>query len=128
MDMMATNATTLAYIGDAVFSLQIREYLVTLGYQKPKDLQSLSVHFVSAKAQAKIIHYFIEKELLNETEILYMKRGRNAKTNSIAKNADVITYRNATGFESLWGYLYLTKQNERLQELLDHVIRIGDVK
>lgn len=126
MDAHTLNGTTLAYIGDAVFSLQIREHFVRLGYQKPKDLQPLSVQYVSAKAQAYFIQYFYETELLSEEELVYVKRGRNAKTNSIAKNADVITYRHATGFEALWGFLYLTKQETRLNQLLAIVIEVGE--
>lgn len=126
MDIVGINGTTLAYIGDAVFSLQIREYLVEKGLQVPKILQRESIRYVSAKAQASFLKYFIDEGLLSEEEVLIVKRGRNSKTSSIAKNADVITYRNSTGFEALWGYLYLYHKQERLHELLSIVLRLGE--
>ncbi|MDF9825543.1 ribonuclease-3 family protein [Breznakia sp. PF5-3] len=128
MEIIGLNGTTLAYIGDAVFSLQIREYLVALGYQKPNVLQKLTVGYVSAKAQASFLKYFMDNELLSEEEMVIVKRGRNSKTQSIAKNADVLTYRSSTGFEALWGYLYLQKQEERLAQLLQIVLTLGDKK
>lgn len=126
IELDGLNATTLAYIGDAVFSLQIREYLVEQGYQRPNDLQKKSVEYVSAKAQDKILKYLLDQNILSEQEQLIVKRGRNTKTHSIAKNADVITYRNSTGFEALWGYLYLHKEQERLEELKKIVLDIGE--
>jgi ribonuclease-3 family protein len=126
MELAGLNGTTLAFIGDAVFSLQIREYLVELGNQKPNTLQKLSVQYVSAKAQDKFLKMFLDNNILREEEQLIVKRGRNSKTQTIAKNADVITYRNSTGFEALWGYLYLSKQEERLNELLDMILKKGE--
>lgn len=126
MELAGLNGTTLAFIGDAVFSLQIREYLVELGNQKPNTLQKLSVQYVSAKAQDKFLKMFLDNNILSEEEQLIVKRGRNSKTQTIAKNADVITYRNSTGFEALWGYLYLSKQEERLNELLDMILKKGE--
>lgn len=126
MELAGLNGTTLAFIGDAVFSLQIREYLVELGNQKPNTLQKLSVQYVSAKAQHKFLKTFLDNNILSEEEQLIVKRGRNSKTQTIAKNADVITYRNSTGFEALWGYLYLSKQEERLNELLDMILKKGE--
>lgn len=126
MELAGLNGTTLAFIGDAVFSLQIREYLVELGNQKPNTLQKLSVQYVSAKAQDTFLKLFLDNNILSEEEQLIVKRGRNSKTQTIAKNADVITYRNSTGFEALWGYLYLSEQEERLNELLDMILKKGE--
>ena len=125
MELAGLNGTTLAFIGDAVFSLQIREYLVEQGNQKPNTLQKLSVNYVSAKAQARFLKMFIDSDILSEEEQLIVKRGRNSKTQTIAKNADMITYRNSTGFEALWGYLYLSGQEERLNILLKIILTKG---
>lgn len=126
MEAKTLNGTTLAYIGDAVFSLQVREHLVELGNQIPKKLQTLSVEYVSAKAQASFLKEFLDDGVLSADEIDMVKRGRNSKSGSIAKNTDVITYRNATGFESLWGYLYLEGNTERLNELFNKILKKGN--
>lgn len=116
---MIYSGNVLAFVGDAVLTLQVREYLVAKGISNTKELQETSILFVSAKAQANFIQKLIEENYLSETEEKMFRRGRNAKSHSIAKNADVITYRLSTGFEALWGYLYLDKQHERLEFLWD---------
>ena len=128
MNVATMNATSLAYIGDAHMSLYVREYLLSLGYQKPKDLQVKSTHYVSAKAQAYYANVLVTEHFFNETELEILKRGRNANTVTKAKNADVMTYRMSTGFEAVWGYLYLTKQFERIELLWEKVKQIGEVK
>ncbi len=114
---MNHSGNVLAFIGDAVLSLQVREYLVNKGYTKTKDLQEKSVMFVSANSQAKYMENLLDGGMLSEEELVIYKRGRNTRTTSVAKNADVITYRVATGFEALWGYLYLLDDKSRLEEL-----------
>lgn len=114
---MIYSGNVLAFVGDAVLTLQVREYLVAKGISNTKELQETSILFVSAKAQANFIQKLIEENYLSETEEKMFRRGRNAKSHSIAKNADVMTYRLSTGFEALWGYLYLDKQHERLEFL-----------
>lgn len=110
------NGNVLAFLGDAVLSLQVRTYLIECGITRTKTLQETSTRFVSAKAQANYIQYLIDSKVLTEQEHDIYKRGRNAKSASIAKNADVITYRMSTGFEALWGYLHITN-GDRLEEL-----------
>ncbi|OCN03458.1 ribonuclease III [Erysipelotrichaceae bacterium MTC7] len=122
MELSGLNGTTLAYIGDALFSLQIREYLVQKGLQRPNDLQKESVKYVSAVAQAKFLTLMLEQNILTETEQTIVKRGRNTNIHSRAKNADMMSYRYSTGFEALWGYLHLSKQRERIDELLAFVL------
>ncbi len=117
MKMGEISGSTLAYIGDAVWSLLVREYLVERGYTKAKDLQTKSVKFVSAKAQASFYKKLTELEMLNDEEQYMFKRGRNFRTSTVAKNTDVITYRISTGFEALVGYWHLTKQADRLLEI-----------
>lgn len=128
MEIVPYNGNTLAYIGDAVMSLQVRTYLVSeKNLQKPNVLQKESVKFVSAKSQAVFLNKMIEENILNEDELLIVKRGRNAKSDSVAKNVDVVTYRIATGLEALWGYLYISNQHERLDELWKYIIQIKEV-
>ena len=115
--MSQLSGNVLAFIGDAVLSLQVRQHLVAQGITKTKQLQELSTRFVSAKSQALFMKNLLENDALTEEEMVMYKRGRNAKSTSIAKNADVTTYRIATGFESLWGYPYETQQTERLDQL-----------
>lgn len=115
--MSQLSGNVLAFIGDAVLSLQVRQHLVAQGITKTKQLQELSTRFVSAKSQALFMKNLLENDALTEEEMVMYKRGRNAKSTSIAKNTDVTTYRIATGFEALWGYLYETQQTERLDQL-----------
>ena len=122
-DYTQLNGLALAYVGDAIYEIYIRDYLVDQGQTKPNTLHRMATHYVSAKAQAFLIQGMLEEKLLNEAEETMYKRGRNAKSHTSAKNADITTYRVATGFESLMGYLHLTKQTERLEELIDWCIK-----
>lgn len=125
-DAELLNGLALAYMGDAVFELAIREYLLTMGQTKPNQLHHHSTQYVSAKAQAGLMANIIEQELLTEEEITYYKRGRNSKINTRAKNTDIQTYLQSTGFEALMGYLYLTDQKTRLDELIEWCINFVD--
>lgn len=130
-DYQQLNGLALAYIGDAIYEVYIREYLLNQGQTKPNKLHQLATNYVSAKAQAKFMQQMLEMDILSEDEITFYKRGRNAKSYTSAKNADITTYRIATGFESLMGYLYLGKQIERLEALVEWCIekeRINDAE
>lgn len=115
--LLNVNGLALAYIGDAAYELSIRQYLLESGQTRPNQLHHQATRYVSAKAQAKIIRYFKDEQLLTEEEETYYKRGRNSKINTKAKNTDIQTYLQSTGFEALMGYLYLTKQEKRRNEL-----------
>ena len=117
MEIVPYNGTTLAFIGDAVMTLYIREKLVKAGYQRPNDLQKMTSQYVSAKAQANYLTQLMDQGFFNEEELEIIKRGRNAQTKTIAKNADVITYRLATGFEAIIGYYYLMNNEDRLGKM-----------
>lgn len=106
----------LAYIGDAVYELAIREFLVAQGLSKVNQLHRTAVKYVKAGAQAKALFGLEGK--LSETEMAVVRRGRNAKSATVPKGADVIDYRHATALEALIGYLYLKGQQERLQEII----------
>ncbi|MDH6364831.1 ribonuclease-3 family protein [Enterococcus sp. PF1-24] len=126
-DYRQLNGLALAYVGDAIYEIYIRDYLVSEGYTQPNRLHKQATHYVSAKAQAALMQDLLAEELLTEEEALFYKRGRNAKSHTTAKNADVTTYRIATGFEALMGFLHLTKQDQRLEELVEWCIeKVGN--
>lgn len=110
---------TLAFIGDTVFDLLVREKLICEANRPANDLHNLAVQKVKASAQAG----FVEKILphLYENEVAVYKRGRNAKSGHLPKNASQSDYHMATGFEALIGYLYLSNEIERIKELF-HII------
>lgn len=110
---------TLAFIGDTVFDLIVREDLICKANRPANDLHNLAVQKVKASAQAD----FVEKILphLTEAELAVYKRGRNAKSGHLPKNASQSDYHMATGFEALIGYLYLSDEIERIKELF-HII------
>lgn len=114
------NPLVLAYIGDAVYEVHVRQYLVSLRNHRPQYLHNQAVKFVSAKAQAQFLKNWLP--LLTEEELDIVKRGRNAKSGSVPKNADILDYRHSTAFECLIGYLYYRKRFDRLGALLDQVI------
>lgn len=111
-----------AYIGDSVYEMFIRVNLVNHSNAKPHKLHIESIQYVKAKAQADTLKKL--QEYLTEAEIDIVKRGRNVQNHHVAKNANVADYSMSTAFEALIGYLYLTKQDERLQEILNLCITI----
>ena len=122
MDLNLINVITLAYIGDAVYEVYVREYLIKNGIAKVEDLQKESVKYVSAKSQCKILSYLMDNNLLTENELDIVKRGRNYKRTSHPKNTDIITYKMSSGFEAMIGYLYLNNDNERLNEIMNYIL------
>ncbi|MEB3103638.1 Mini-ribonuclease 3 [Ferviditalea candida] len=121
-DPSQLNPLVLAYIGDAVYDVYVRQYLISLRNHRPQHLHAQAVKFVSAKAQAQFLKNWLP--LLTEEELDVVKRGRNAKSGSVPKNADILDYRHATAFECLIGYLYYSERFDRLRALLDQVIPI----
>ena len=118
--MIQENGLTLAYIGDAVFELKIRSYLLSIGEQKVNDMHKQAIKYTSALSQSAIINHIIND--LNDEEIEIYKRGRNSGGTHKPKNASLNDYRKATGFEALIGYLYLIKNNERIDEIVSKSI------
>jgi len=121
-DVKQLNSLALAYMGDAVFEQVVREHLILAGRVRPNILHKEATSYVSAKAQAMVVREMIDKEFLSEDEQAILRRGRNAKSGSVPKNTDVITYHHSTAFEAVIGSLYLSGQTERLQEVLDFSI------
>lgn len=126
MGINEINIISLAYLGDAVYELKVRDYLISTGISKVNKLQKEAMNFVTAKNQAKYINYFIDNNLLTDEEIDYAKRGRNASVYSHPKNTDIVTYKWATGFESLFGFLYLNHNNERINELFNIILEVKE--
>ncbi|MEG0133610.1 MAG: ribonuclease III domain-containing protein [Clostridium sp.] len=118
------NPLTLAFIGDAVYEVFIRTYLISENKNdKVQQLHLKTVGYVKAKAQSNFAKIVLD--ILEDDELSVFKRGRNSKS-STPKNADVAEYRWATGFEAVIGYLYMAGKNERLNYLLNKIIEMGD--
>ena len=126
-DVNLINGIALAFEGDAVYSMYIRRHLIFQGLTKPNQLHREATKYVSAKAQANLISLMLEEGILTEKEEDIYKRGRNANSHTKAKNADIVTYRMSTGFEAVMGYLHMTEEIERLEELIDWCVkRVGE--
>ena len=123
-DIRTYSPLTLAYIGDAIYELVIRTILVEKGNAQVNKLHQRASKLVKASAQSEIIEKL--KPYLTEEETGIFKRGRNAKSFTMAKNASMSDYRRATGFEALMGYLYLTEQWDRMLELIKIGITEGE--
>jgi ribonuclease-3 family protein len=113
------NSLVLAYIGDSVYELYIRKFLVEKGITKVKDLQNESIKYVSAKNQARFLDMLLEKDIFNEDEIDIIKRARNNKGASHPKNTDIITYKHATALEAIIGYLYINNNIEKIEKIMN---------
>lgn len=114
---LSHNALVFAFVGDAVFSLYVRDLLASSSTKKAGELHIMASKFVRASFQAKLIDFL--QASLNQDEHRIVNTSRNIKTHNIAKNSSLEEYKKATSFESLLGYLYLTHQNERLSQILE---------
>lgn len=115
------NPLVLAFIGDAVYELFIRTFLVENNKEfSANKLHLKTIEYVKAHSQSEFMKKILDN--LNEEELTIYKRGRNAKSPSVPKNADVQEYRTATGLEALIGYLYLTENRDRLQYIINTII------
>lgn len=123
VDVNLINGIALAFEGDAIYSTYIRKHLIFQGLTKPNQLHRKTTRYVSAKAQAILITKMLEAQLLSEKEEDIYRRGRNANSHTKAKNIDVVTYKMSTGFEAVMGYLHMTEQIKRLEELIDWCIQ-----
>ena len=110
----------LAYLGDGVYELFVRNYVLSQGNCQSQKLHAKAQKFVNCAAQEHFLELLHDR--LTEEEREVVRRGRNAKTHSKPRSADYGTYHAATGFEALWGYLYLAGEQARLQELFDRII------
>lgn len=117
------SSLALAYLGDSIYEVYIRTYLINKGISKMKDFQTEAIKFVSAKNQTIFLNEMIEKSFLSDKELEIVYRARNHKSNHKPKNTDIITYKYSTGFEALIGYLYINKDEQRLNEIMDFILR-----
>ena len=116
VDLRTYSPLTLAYIGDAIYDLIIRTLIVKQGNSRPEKMHKRASALVKASAQAEMIERLLP--MLTEEEHAIYKRGRNAKSYTMAKNATMLDYRKATGFEALMGYLYFKEDMSRLIDLV----------
>ena len=111
---------TRAFLGDSVYDTLVREHLLRQANMPVAKLHSAKIKLVCAEFQSKA--YDLVAEKLTEHELAVLKRGRNATGNTVPKHADAAEYRRATALECLFGYLYLTGGNDRIQELFELII------
>ena len=116
------NPLIYAYIGDSVYETYVRKFLISKNITKLKDLQRESLNYVSANSQRRIFENLESNNILDEKELEIAKWGRNAKGGK-SKAADIVTYRIATGLECLIGYLYLENRIERVDEIMDFILK-----
>lgn len=115
------NSLALAYLGDAIYELYIRKYLIESKIVKVNELQKEAIKYVSAKAQSTYLDNMIKNNILTDTEINIVKRARNHKSHK-SKTADIVTYKKSTGLEALIGYLYLKNNIKRIEEIINYIV------
>ena len=125
-DVRTYSPLALAYIGDAVYDLIIRTVVVERANRSSQELHRITVKYVSAGAQARIVQALADS--LTQEEAAVYRRGKNAKPHTMAKNASAADYLKATGFEAVIGYLYLTERMDRILELVNMGIRLAGME
>lgn len=121
------NPLVYAYIGDCIYEFYVRKYLIDSNICKLKELQHQSLNYVSAVSQRRIYETLSSLNFFTEAEEEIIKWGRNAHGGK-AKHADIVTYRIATGFECLIGYLYYNNQQERIEEIMKGVVNNESIR
>ena len=115
------NPLVLAYLGDSIYEVYVRKYLIEKGISHVNDLQKEAIKYVSAKSQSKILEELTNNNFLKEEELEIIRHARNTKIGSHPKGASIIEYRYATGLEALVGSLYLDNEVTRLDEIMREV-------
>lgn len=121
--MIQYNGLTLAYLGDAIYELKIRTYLLNRGFSKVHDLHQNAIRYTNSSSQSLAALSMMDS-YYTEKEKLIFKRGRNQSASHKPKNVDVQTYNQSTGFEAVIGYLYLDKAYERMDEIIQKAIEL----
>ena len=119
---MEYNLLQYAYIGDAIYEVLVRDYLLSKNIVKTKELREKSLLFVSAIKQAYFL-VVLSNGFLNDDELDIVRKGRNAKVHSKPKNCDILTYKYATSFEVLIGFLYKNNNYDRIKEIFDEIVK-----
>lgn len=122
LNVLEINVLVLAYLGDTIYENYVRRFLINKKIGNVNDLQSASISYVSAKSQAKFLGKLIDNNFFTEEELRVINRARNYKSNSHPKNCDIITYKYATGLEALIGYLDLTNNSSRIEEIMKIIL------
>lgn len=117
------NSLVLAYLGDTIYEDYIREYLIKKRINNVNELQKEAIKYVSAKAQCQYLKKLINQDFFTDEELTIIKRARNHKNNSHPKNCDILTYKYATGFEALIGYLKLENNINRINEIIKEILK-----
>lgn len=116
------NVLALAYLGDSIYEVYIRKYLIDKGICNVNELQKEAITYVSAKGQANFLNKMINDNFFTEEEINIIHRGRNHKSHKSPKNTDIRTYKEATGFETLIGYLYINDKKDRINDIMNYIL------
>lgn len=124
MNPKMINTTALAYIGDAVYEVYVRQHVLEAGEIHVDQLHHKAVGYVRADGQAKAVKYLMAENLLTEEELALVKRARNHKIASKPKNANPVTYKLATAFEALVGYLHLCGEKDRLDQIIGIALEV----
>ena len=122
MSINEINVLVLAYLGDTIYEDYIRKYLINKNIAKVNDLQKEASNYVSAKAQAYFLKSMIENNFFFEEELSIIRRARNYKSNSHPKNCDIVTYKHATALEAIIGYLELSNNRTRIDEIMNNIL------
>ena len=123
MNLLEVNVLVLAYLGDTIYENYVRRYLIEKGVSNVNDLQNEAIKYVSATNQAFYLKELLNNNFFSENELDIIKRARNYKTTSHPKNCDIVTYKHATGLEALIGYLELSNNKERVDEIMNFILR-----
>ena len=126
IEIKMLNPLIWAYIGDSVYEMYVRSFIISDPKRTANELHRKSIKYVKASAQSS--HLEIILPYLTEEESDIVRRGRNSKSHHLPKNADVIDYRRATAFEALIGYLYLMQRYDRLCEIISLVLKTAEIK
>ena len=123
MDLNTVNVLVFAYLGDTIYEDYIRKYLI-INKKIPNvnDLQKESINYVSAMSQANYLNKLIENNFFTEEELSVIRRARNYKSKSHPKSCDIVTYKHATALEAIIGYLELSSQQSRINELMKQIL------
>lgn len=123
MDLNTVNVLVFAYLGDTIYEDYIRKYLI-INKKIPNvnDLQKESINYVSAMSQANYLNKLIENNFFTEEELSVIRRARNYKSKSHPKSCDIVTYKHATALEAIIGYLELSSQHSRINELMEQIL------
>ena len=122
MNVNEINVLVLAYLGDNIYEYYIRKFLIEKNISNVNDLQKSAVNYVSAVNQAKFLSEMMNNSFFTEDELSVIKRARNHKSNSHPKNCDVVTYKHATALEALIGYLELSNNRDRIEEIMTFIL------